>query len=1094
MKTRIIHIFVVVALIFTQISVAKAVLGPIHVELNMTKPRLSASRANTVTAFKVYIRYNIDIKIHDWYKIWFPIDEYVNSENPVEVIKQICDGLPKIDEKINNPRFVPNEQYFKKFDNPKLKTVGQIYAIKDERGNCDFSSCPDVSKTSDWGSVCGKDQGQYRIIKDPSGLGCWMLGTVLPSLPVDRTGRMEKMKVFLRSTSHGFTECAEEQGYPILINNCSERSWQFNTCLEMDAWRKGYNSIDINTSKNTGIMAPATPGRYSLSIATKPEPEPVESEAFVLPCSDISDVKCQVVSDLLTVNFKTGEGGALDAGSSTITLSMPPDVVLPKKFLAKSIKINGSFVTSAPKVDVFPDHNELVLVVPTDIPNLGAGKIEFLENSGLTFKKTRTKIKIGLSSSSEPNFTDSVEFSAFAPYTSVSPNMELVPSTVKIRTYVAEGKSYPKGATISLTFPESSKLPVQSDSIKVLVNKTPLDKSCKIEGQTMTFNSPIQIDFNLDIDLQGMANPSPGVYRIGVAIDGTSLETGEFEITKSKALVSNLKLSTEQAALACTYEFDYQPSIRNLPDIGDIFSITFPEGTKLPTDPDPSKVTIDGKKVISIGTKDNILKIGSPIKFIFGKWIHFKIDCDIYNTRKHGEYTIAVECGQSDPVNSESFTLEPAPLKSWIYFKDPEKPNCGEWFNKPPILGFDCLNPDAKITFWFNNQPDKSLDYGGEARMMPGSQRAKITWQAAFNGTWEEPQTIQFNLDTIAPPITVLEPKSVTSRTNKKSLTVKGERGFTEMLTDGNNTKYQVTDSVFIRLNGDETQLLEGKIYETKGSGSIKYEFEKTIDLKEGENIVEIIARDQACNETIIKKTVILDTTPPEFEIVSPKEPFSFKEGDGILVKIKTEAGAVVVVNGQYIDPELGQQEDVIYSISYTVVNGANTIKIEVSDAVGNVSSKTISFVSTPRQTVIFLTMDKTSWTVNGIEQTPLKSAPTSRFPNNYKALNGSTYMPISEIAPLLDSWISWVAKEKKVTITQKQVTGADKTIEMWINKPLARIDGKDVKYDSKGVLFPVILNGKTMLPLRFVAENLGAEVTYDPKVKSITIVYPKGG
>jgi len=38
----------------------------------------------------------------------------------------------------------------------------------------------------------------------------------------------------------------------------------------------------------------------------------------------------------------------------------------------------------------------------------------------------------------------------------------------------------------------------------------------------------------------------------------------------------------------------------------------------------------------------------------------------------------------------------------------------------------------------------------------------------------------------------------------------------------------------------------------------------------------------------------------------------------------------------------------------------------------------------------------------------------------------------------------------------------------------------------------PLIIKGRTYIPLRFVAENLGGEVSYNQKDQKILIKYPK--
>lgn len=370
--------------------------------------------------------------------------------------------------------------------------------------------------------------------------------------------------------------------------------------------------------------------------------------------------------------------------------------------------------------------------------------------------------------------------------------------------------------------------------------------------------------------------------------------------------------------------------------------------------------------------------------------------------------------------------------------------------------------------------------------------RTVITWQAEFNGVKEEPRAYDFNLDTMPPSVRVTKPKTG-EMTNHKNYKIEGERGFTEMLTDGDNNKYQATDSIFVKFNGKETLLLEGQIYETKNSGSIKYKFDHVIQLNEGENIVEIIGRDQACNETVVKKKITLDTQPPKAEMVSPKNDEIFIDGDNVNVLIRTEASATVQING--MSAEIISSEDGVgvFSANISLVEGDNIVSIAVTDQSGNNRSLSYKIVAKPKKTIIVLTLDKKEWMVNGKVQTPLAVPPTATFKDSrYKDLNGSTYMPVAQLVPFFDSLVFWDVKEKKVTLEQKLRNNEKKIIELWLEKTKAKIDGKTVNIDPKGTLYPVSINGKTMLPLRFVAENLGASVVFDAKTKQITLTYPK--
>jgi hypothetical protein len=56
--------------------------------------------------------------------------------------------------------------------------------------------------------------------------------------------------------------------------------------------------------------------------------------------------------------------------------------------------------------------------------------------------------------------------------------------------------------------------------------------------------------------------------------------------------------------------------------------------------------------------------------------------------------------------------------------------------------------------------------------------------------------------------------------------------------------------------------------------------------------------------------------------------------------------------------------------------------------------------------------------------------------------------------------------------------------IELWVDKPQAFIDGKPYVIDVP----PMVRNGRTQVPLRFISEGLKATVSYDAKTQKIVI------
>jgi|GEM_PF-867999 len=93
----------------------------------------------------------------------------------------------------------------------------------------------------------------------------------------------------------------------------------------------------------------------------------------------------------------------------------------------------------------------------------------------------------------------------------------------------------------------------------------------------------------------------------------------------------------------------------------------------------------------------------------------------------------------------------------------------------------------------------------------------------------------------------------------------------------------------------------------------------------------------------------------------------------------------------------------------------------------------------------------------------------------------GSTLLPIAPIIERLGGTTTWTGSQQKVTIS----LGND-TIELWISQKSATVNG--VKKEL--TVEPQIINGRTMVPVRFVTENLGATVRWERDSQMVLIYY----
>ncbi len=100
----------------------------------------------------------------------------------------------------------------------------------------------------------------------------------------------------------------------------------------------------------------------------------------------------------------------------------------------------------------------------------------------------------------------------------------------------------------------------------------------------------------------------------------------------------------------------------------------------------------------------------------------------------------------------------------------------------------------------------------------------------------------------------------------------------------------------------------------------------------------------------------------------------------------------------------------------------------------------------------------------------------------------GRVVLPIRVIIESLGGEIYWYQDERKVSI----VLDGNK-INLWINNSVANVNGLNKFIDETNPnVKPIIINGRTMLPIRFVAENLGCIVDWLQNEKKVVINYSK--
>ena len=186
----------------------------------------------------------------------------------------------------------------------------------------------------------------------------------------------------------------------------------------------------------------------------------------------------------------------------------------------------------------------------------------------------------------------------------------------------------------------------------------------------------------------------------------------------------------------------------------------------------------------------------------------------------------------------------------------------------------------------------------------------------------------------------------------------------------------------------------------------------------------------------------------------------------------KVDIGCEVYVNGNKVNVDANGN----FSANVSLNKGTNTIKIEVKNKLGDVTTitKTVTYEESGTGTsnlTIVLRINDPYMTVNGVKKEIDPGRGTVPV-----IVKGRTLVPIRAIIEEMGGSISWDGTERKVTITLKNTK-----IELWIDKKSALVNGATKELDVE----PQIINSRTMIPLRFVTENLGCSVQWDWRYKN---------
>jgi iron complex transport system substrate-binding protein len=127
------------------------------------------------------------------------------------------------------------------------------------------------------------------------------------------------------------------------------------------------------------------------------------------------------------------------------------------------------------------------------------------------------------------------------------------------------------------------------------------------------------------------------------------------------------------------------------------------------------------------------------------------------------------------------------------------------------------------------------------------------------------------------------------------------------------------------------------------------------------------------------------------------------------------------------------------------------------------------------------LKINSENFNVDGLD---MKFLPRGSAPLLIKEI---TYIPVRGVVEAAGGTVGWASKERKVTISLN-----DKSLNLYIDDPVAEVNGSKVKISDNSDVEPIIVNSRTLIPAEFLIKSLGGTFDLNKATNNIDITLNK--
>jgi hypothetical protein len=856
----------------------------------------------------------------------------------------------------------------------------------------------------------------------------------------------------------------------VLVNGIPVLGTQFNkiesdgsieSTLYLSQYLNPGDNIEILFKKEAGIRNPITPAtcykvRVVLINYNGVEVGTILSNSYRITSSVVQGLTVNVNPAIrgmkaeYVVSFATGARGALNSNSGGIKVKFPEGTMFPNSLSKTNILINNSPISA-----IYRDTEESNVVrvySPFDIPANYPVTLVFKKELGLSNPLQTGLKKILVSTDSEPDWVESAPFEIYEPEIqdlsiSLSPDSIALHPEINMNFKTSPVGFLSKGEKIYIEFLQGFQIPSAMNSDFVFANGQNTEAFSM--GNIIEIVSPQNITPLSQVEVKilkeaGITNPSfSGDYTINVWTDADSFKS-QFKVNIKTSTVDDVELEAEYSGLntinAFKVSFKTGPVYTLVKDI-DRIKITFDENFVYPDDPLQNLITVNGTINQNVAIEVHSLYITTPLDIQPGSLVEVEIPetFGIKNPANLGEYGVRVSTSKEvQEVESNKIKITPLPVVEFTI--NPSQPDGMNGFYKtnPEIM----LSTSNGVKVFFKVDDGEFAEFTAPFKIDEG---AHTIYAYAMDEGGNKGDTIkrEFNVDNTPPKITF----------------------------DNANSDPYFKESPG-KLTGNVSEPCTLKINEV--ILELKYDLHFSVELNVYEGMpIALFARDIAGNTATLLLTAHIDSKPPVITFISK---VNRVQGLGVnsvettepayTIQLKIDEKGKVFVNSNEMFFD-GQT----YSYNANLIDGDNQFIIKAVDAAGNEAIETL-LIKKVNEKKITLQIGSNLATV-GSETIELEAPPVIE--------KGFTLVPLRFISEAFGASVDWNDALKVITINYRTLA-----IQLQVGSTVAVVDNSIVKLDAP----PKIINGRTLVPIRFISETFGATVDWDGTTKTVTIVY----